>query len=63
MGKIIEELEAAGEIDPNCKSCQIYVYPSLREGKSLGDIFAPRHKASERCRSGKYAHCTCDTCF
>lgn len=25
--------------------------------------FAPRHTASDRCRSGKRAHCTCDTCF
>lgn len=23
----------------------------------------PRHDASERCESGKHAHCTCDTCF
>jgi hypothetical protein len=25
--------------------------------------FAPSHKASERCMSGKRPHCTCDTCF
>lgn len=23
----------------------------------------PYHKASERCQSGKKAHCTCDTCY
>ena len=25
--------------------------------------FAPRHKASERCESGKRNHCSCDICF
>jgi len=25
--------------------------------------FGPPHKASDRCESGKYAHCSCDTCF
>lgn len=23
----------------------------------------PPHKASDRCESGKYNHCTCDICF
>jgi hypothetical protein len=25
--------------------------------------FAPRHKASDYCMSGRRPHCTCDTCF
>lgn len=25
--------------------------------------FHPSHDASERCQSGKHAHCSCDTCF
>jgi hypothetical protein len=25
--------------------------------------FHPSHDASERCQSGGYTHCTCDTCF
>jgi hypothetical protein len=25
--------------------------------------FHPYHDASDRCQSGKHAHCTCDTCF
>jgi hypothetical protein len=25
--------------------------------------FAPYHDASERCESGKRAHCSCSTCF
>lgn len=23
----------------------------------------PRHKASDRCQSNKYPHCTCDICW
>lgn len=25
--------------------------------------FHPPHDASERCQSGKHAHCSCGTCF
>lgn len=25
--------------------------------------FGPDHDASERCESGKFSHCSCDTCF
>lgn len=59
----IKKLEEAGELDPNCKGCQEIFYPKLREGKELWEIFAPKHKPSISCRSGKYPHCTCDTCF
>lgn len=25
--------------------------------------FGPKHDASERCQSGWYEHCSCDSCF
>ena len=59
----IRELENKGMLDPNCRTCQNVFYPAIRNGMQYTDIFAPRHKASPRCRSGKYPHCTCDTCF
>ena len=31
--------------------------------KANGCTFFPPHNASARCRSGRRAHCTCDTCF
>jgi len=36
--------------------------PTCVEIKANGG-FGPRHNASTRCESGKYPHCTCDTCF
>lgn len=30
---------------------------------AAGNTFFPPHVASDRCESGKYNHCTCDTCF
>jgi hypothetical protein len=59
----IQELEEEKRIDPNCKMCVEIFYPELIAGKKLHEIFAPRHKALETCRSGKYPHCTCDVCF
>lgn len=59
----IRVLEEIGSIDPDCNYCHRIFYPQLLEGKRLFDIFAPRHKASNRCESGKHPHCTCDTCF
>lgn len=61
--KYIEDLETKGYIDPDCRMCNEVFYPQLIEGKTFTEIFAPRHKASGYCRSGKYPHCTCDTCF
>lgn len=57
----IKHLEGIGEIDPNCKTCQSVFYPAYRAG--ITSIFAPRHRPSPRCKSGKQPHCTCDTCF
>jgi hypothetical protein len=59
----IHSLEQMKELDPDCKMCQEIYYPKLQAGQLISDIFAPRHKASDRCKSGKYSHCTCDTCF
>ena len=59
----ILKLENDGEIDRFCKTCQEIFIPQLKDGKNFSNIFAPRHKASSRCESGKHAHCTCDTCF
>lgn len=59
----IKELEKAGHIDPNCKTCKSAFYPELEKEKEYSNIFAPRHLPSPYCKSGKHPHCTCDTCF
>jgi hypothetical protein len=61
--KKIEKLEHEGRLDPSCRMCNEVFYPALKAGKEFTSIFAPRHKAMDSCRSGKYPHCTCDTCF
>jgi hypothetical protein len=61
--RYIEDMESLGVIDRECKFCKRIFYPELEKGARLDKIFAPRHKASLRCRSGHYNHCTCDTCF
>ncbi len=58
--KFLEDLDA---LDPNCKTCQEIFYPKIKEGKKQFEIFAPNHKPSAYCESGKHPHCTCDTCF
>jgi hypothetical protein len=48
---------------PSCKEClEVSTCRTCKE-EGYGKGFAPQHKASEGCRSGKRAHCTCDTCF
>ena len=59
----IQELEICGDLHPSCLTCIEVFYPQIREGKKLHEIFAPRHKASRRCESGRLPHCTCDACF
>lgn len=54
----IAYLEGRGLIVPGCPGCKP-TYDSEDGRKPFG----PNHKASERCRSGKRDHCTCDTCF
>ena len=61
--KHIEEMEKLGFINSTCKTCQNVFYPGLLKGMLLSNIFAPSHKASNRCESGKRPHCTCDVCF
>jgi len=56
----ITRWEQEGRLDPECPFCQREFYAA--ESKPY-DVFAPNHKASEGCESGKRAHCTCDTCF
>jgi hypothetical protein len=56
----IARLEREGYLDPGCPTCVEYFYPALEKGKTP---FAPNHKASEQCKSGKRNHCTCDACF
>lgn len=63
INKYIMQLYRDDRIDKDCKTCQEDFIPRLMNGARLSDIFAPRHKASENCKSGKHPHCTCDTCF
>lgn len=57
------DLERRHLIDRFCEFCQKVIIPQIKDGKNITDIFAPRHKPSDRCQSGKHPHCTCDTCF
>lgn len=57
----IARLEKLGMLDPECPTCQREFYPRYRAGKDAP--FAPPHRSSSNCQSGKYPHCTCDTCF
>ena len=59
----MRELERAEELDPSCKTCVEHFYPAVRAGRNMYEVFAPRHKASPNCESGKHAHCSCDACF
>lgn len=53
----IERLETQGSLDPTCPGCkEFYEHQTLSP-------FAPSHRASAGCESGRRPHCTCDTCF
>lgn len=55
----IARWERNGHLDQDCKGCaEFYSNPGMPS-----EVWAPRHKASPRCQSGKHPHCTCDTCF
>jgi len=58
--RVIQQLEAAGDIDPDCPAC-MEAYISIRRTGSRP--FAPRHKASPRCQCGQRPHCSCSTCW
>lgn len=62
-GTYLHELVENGEINLSCMMCQVSFIPEILKGKKITDIFAPRHKAKEWCKSGKHPHCTCDSCF
>ena len=59
----IKILEMAKALDPDCNQCKILFYPKIIKGERVHNIFAPSHKPSHKCESGKRPHCTCDTCF
>jgi len=59
-----EALAMVEELRPDFRDATFRVVecPTCVEIKASGG-FGPRHDASPRCESGKYPHCTCDTCF
>lgn len=60
----IARLEDRGYLDPACLGCAEQYRYYRERWKKLGDMpFAPSHMPSRNCRSGRHAHCTCDTCF
>lgn len=56
--EVIAHMESLGHLDPTCPGCRVFYAAEHPESH-----FAPSHKASRRCESGKRPHCTCDTCF
>ena len=54
----IERLERMGALDPTCEGCK-----ETYEAPDPLVVFAPGHRASDRCESGKRDHCSCDACF
>lgn len=63
LEQYIKDLEIAGYMHPDCSTCQKVFYNPVKRGILFSNIFAPSHKASRNCESGKRPHCTCDTCF
>lgn len=57
---MIIRLEGMGQLDPMCQGCKEH-YAWIKAHGSLP--FAPSHKASTWCESGKRPHCSCDRCF
>lgn len=57
--EMIERWERDGLLQKGCAGCQeFYDSPKLPS-----HVFAPNHKPSSGCQSGKRPHCTCDKCF
>lgn len=56
---VIARWELMGLIDRNCRGCDEF----FAKAEGPHKVFAPPHKASANCESGKQAHCTCDRCF
>jgi hypothetical protein len=51
-------MEQLGHIRADCQACAEFY-----KAENPLNVFAPRHRPSDRCESGMRAHCTCDTCF
>jgi hypothetical protein len=60
------EAMARWEKDEHCKrgcaECQPY-YDAVSQGKMPWEVFMPRHRGSDLCKSGKRPHCSCGECF
>lgn len=60
----IQRLEVLGFLDPSCPKCrEQYEYYSNKWQPGDGGPFAPSHKSSVFCESGKRPHCTCPICW
>lgn len=57
----IARWEREGFLDPACKGCA-YIYRA-KDLLPTEVAMGPSHYASPGCRSGRYPHCTCDSCF
>lgn len=57
----LTRLEASGDLDPTCSGCLERYSAPTRD--AIFAVFAPHHKASSRCESGKRPHCSCGVCF
>lgn len=56
--QMVERWEAEGWLDPKCEECREFYTAAMPTR-----VFAPHHRASAACESGKRPHCTCDRCF
>lgn len=59
----MSDMESLGMLDPSCQMCRNIFYPAVQDGRFISSVFAPSHKPSRYCESGKRPHCTCDRCF
>ena len=57
--EIVAAMESDGDMVPGCHGCA----ERYAAEDPQGGVFAPRHKASARCESGRRPHCTCDVCW
>lgn len=55
----ISDMRSRG-YEPTCATCQRYYAEHMKKGSAP---FAPHHRASAGCESGKQPHCTCDRCW
>jgi len=53
---LIFQMEKEGRLDPICSGCKEFY-----DSDDPSSVFAPDHRPSPRCESGKRPHCTCDT--